>query len=181
MEAITPQGPVQMTGKQQLLRIWTDVTENKTLSPLLKAIGQAISDAPDDDATFFAAHFLGRFAQRIAKCSNKHCDIAALHYHNDYVGEWHVRNSDLEVIARVGMWVNRLMADGWSWMQGIEGGIKMKCLQQAYDRYQITGLRREHLLLLQNMLWDMDKVMIRLSLNDDAKAIAILKEYGIEL
>lgn len=158
MKSITPEGKeTELTQKQTILQIWKDVTEKKTLSPLLQAIGQALADAPDNDQTFEAAHHLGRFANRIASSDRKvHCDISAMGYHNDYKGEWHVTNSDLELFSHVGMWVHRQMETGWSWLQGIEGGLKMKRLQQAYDRYQKTGLRAEHCKLLENMLWDID-------------------------
>ena len=150
--------PPEQTRKQKLLLAWRNATSGEKLSPLLKAIGSAIAGTPDDDGkTFSYEHKLRIFSRRIANGSiSSHCNIAALRYCNNYVGEWYVRNSDALLFGRIKMWAARYLLDGDYCLGDIMGAIQMKRLQQAYDRYQKTGLKKEHLKLLGKLLWAMD-------------------------
>jgi len=144
------------TTKQAALVAWDNATNGKPMTPLLLAIAEAIKATPDSDRDFSAAHQLHGFAKRIAEATT-YCNIAALEYMNDWKGEWEVTNYDLEIWARFRMWLSRFGGEDnvmtGALTQDISRAMANKRMQQAYDRYQKSGLTTEHCGLLQNLLW----------------------------
>ena len=144
--------------KQFAILAWKTAIQDVKLTPLLKAIGKALTNAPCKRGTFVYAHELGRFSYQIADGRNApHSHICALDYTDGWKGKWTVTNHDLEVYSDFEMWMGRYMPDNQRCETGrIAQAMKRKRMQQAYDRYKKTGLRREHCLLLEKMCWEVE-------------------------
>lgn len=146
--------------KQCALLAWKTATDRAKLTPLLKAIGRALVVSETRKGTFYYAHALGRFSHQIAHSSGKVHGPACLHYNADWKGKWRVTTHDLEVYSRFEMWMSRYApphAEDYSCERGrIREALSNKRMQQAYDRYQTTGLRKEHCRLLNKALWEVD-------------------------
>lgn len=146
--------------KQVALIAWHNATNTRTLSPLMTTIGEAIAAVTDDDRTFKAAFELDATAKRIANADKEHrfgCNIAALDYTTGWRGEWEVRNSDLSVFGDFLMWLGRYAtADHHNpdvFTDKLRHALRVKRTQQAYDRFQKTGLTPEHCALIAKALW----------------------------
>lgn len=146
-----------MNEKAIALQAWKTATKDERMTPLLKAIENAIRTSRRRSDTFRYAHELRAFARKIADCDHKSRGPSCLRYNKNWQGKWYVSNQDLEVFSRFEMWYDREAPENRGVeTSGIRSALHVKRLQQAYDRYQKTGLRKEHCLLLAKMLWDVD-------------------------
>ncbi len=151
-----------MTKTHPALAAWQNATRDRTLTPLLTALGDTLALATRSDKR--RPDPLHQFSQRIATSDNHDSAFSSLGYRRDWRGEWEVTNADLEIWGRFRMWLDRyteaderadrrhipLMAGS------ITAALQHKRLWQAWTRYQTTGLTLAHCELLANLLWDMD-------------------------
>lgn len=142
-----------MNAEQNLLNHYGD-----RVSPLIREILKAINEAPKSTRDYTGAGYVRKFAQRIAtRHSVSTGAVAALRYAN-WTGEWLVTQSDLYCWGHYSMWAHRydpgqLVSD---YLDPISAALGNKRMQQAYDRYQKTGLRSEHCKLMGKLSWEMD-------------------------
>ncbi len=147
--------------KQTAILAWSVAIKGERLTPLLCFIGRTIQDSEHKAHTFIYAHSLGRASRHIAKPDDSsHIGIAALGYHAKWSGKWHVTNHDCAVWSTFRMWLARYLPSeegNASILTGrISTALNRMRMFQAYQRYQKTGLRKEHCELLSHMLWEMD-------------------------
>jgi hypothetical protein len=136
---------------------WKTTKQQCKLSPLLKAIYRAFQQTSGIETDFRDSHKLHKFSKRIAS-TDKHGPIACLRYHEDWQGEWEVRNTDLETWATFKMWFGRYITREDEmpslWTGDISRALEMKRMQQAYDRFKKTRLTKVHCRLLSNLLYE---------------------------
>jgi hypothetical protein len=145
--------------KQAALRAWSNAAGTHPLSPLLTALAAHLQEAPDTETDFSAQRHMSAFARRIATPGERpQLRHRALDY-QQWTGEWHVTNEDLTFWARFRMWLHRFaedeqMADFLS--SGITRALAAKRMQQAFLRYQSTGLTAAHCALIEHAGWEVE-------------------------
>lgn len=86
--------------------------------------------------------------------------LRTLDYHRRVGGEFHITNVDLEFMAYLCMWVERYdpneHTDAPLLARKLAGGMRLKRMQQAFDRFQASGLTREHCALLAGLSFFID-------------------------
>ncbi len=144
-----------MNVKKMIKTAWKNATGNRDLSALMKTIGETVNGMPEDDGTFRPTHVFHKLAERIAVVPNVHHSAIALDFRSGWSGEWRVTNSDLTTWALFSMWMGRSKCGSMCCeiVDPISRSLRVKRMQQAYDRYAETGLRAEHCRLLENMGW----------------------------
>lgn len=146
--------PLTMNTKEIVKEIWENQTEKRELSPLLQEIGAAIQAMPEEAA---AAREMGALPQLSKRISGGRSRLVTINTEDDGVaGEWHVSTVDLYVwhsfYNRAKSLIGKEAAQNL--LGKLDQSLAIQRLYQALLRYKKKGVTREHLLLIQELRWD---------------------------